>query len=347
MNSSDDAPAYRADPRLEDARFRVYALEDGAVRAQALAFCLRVGLFDHLEKEPRSFEESSADLGLSPRVLPALLAFLAAQYLLQRDHAGRFSLTKAASTFLVRTSPRYVGGRGLLFAGFYEAIGHLPEALATGKPWTPHGQRDMFSGFGAEEQRWFSEGMFANAVHGGRALLELVDFSPFRRLLDVGGNAGGYAVSILRAHPGVRATIFDLEGVREMALARARDSGLSDRLSFVAGSFFHDDLPAGHDVVLLSSILHDWGDDECRAILRRCATALEPGGSIVVTEPMLREDLAGPDHPSVSGLLMALLGGENRTPSTICRFLEEAGFTQCRASPVGPQNTVVTARKAP
>jgi predicted O-methyltransferase YrrM len=330
---------------LEEARFRIYALEDGAVRAQALAFCLRKGLFDQLESAPLTAPEIGAQFGLAPRVLPALLAFLVSQGLLFRDDGARFANTSAASTFLVRRSPRYVGGRGLLFAGFYGAIAHLPEALESGQPWTPEGQHDMFEAFSEEDQRWFAEGMFANAVHGGKALLEVVDFSPCRRLLDVGGSAGGYTIAILERHPALEATILDLPAVEPLARQRIAAAGMEGRIQFVAGSFFEDSLPRGHDAILLSSILHDWGNGECAAILRNCFRGLEPGGLLVVTEPMLREDFTGPDHPSVSGLTMAVLGGENRTPSQVARMLAEAGFEGCWQSPVGPQNSVVTARK--
>lgn len=330
---------------LEATRFRIYALQDGAVRAQTLTFCLRIGLFDRLEQGPLTFDELQLEFGLSKRVLPAVLSFLCSQRLLHRGDDGRFGNTEAASTFLVRSAERYVGGRGLLFGGFYEAIRNLPESLATGMPWTPEGQHDMFGQFGPEEQRWFAEGMFANAIHGGRALMEQVDFSPFSRLLDVGGSAGGYAISLLHANPGLSATIFDVEGLRKLAGERAAEAGLSDRIRFVAGSFFEDELPRGHDVALLSSILHDWADEDCRGILARCHRALEPGGLVIVTEPMLAEDSTGPDHPSASGLTMALLGGENRTRSRVAELLCGAGFTDPWLSPLGVQNSVVTARR--
>jgi SAM-dependent methyltransferase len=330
---------------LEQARFRIYALEDGAVRAQALSFCLRVGLFDRLESGPVSAAALRDELGIPNRVLPALLAFCCSQGLLSRNPDGLFANSASASAFLVRTSPRYVGGRGLLFQGFYEAIRHLPESLATGMPWRDRGQRDMFEGFGKRDQRWFADGMFANAVHGGRWLVSQVDFSGHSRLLDVGGNAGGYAIAILEACPDLTATIFDLEPVRPLATERVAQAGLAGRVTFVAGSFFEDALPRGHDVVLLSSILHDWADEDARVVLANCARALEPGGTIVVTEPMLREDMTGPDHPSVSGLTMAVLGGENRTQGQIGRLLEEAGFRDCWCSEVGAQNSVVTAVK--
>jgi len=330
---------------LEAARFRIYAIEDGAVRAQALAFCLRTGLFDRLEGAHLDFAELSHQAALSARVLPALLSFLCSEGLLQRDHEGRFANTEAASTFLVRTSPRYIGGRGLLFAGFHEAIAHLPEALANGRPWTASGQHDMFAGFGDDEQRWFAEGMFANAVHGARALLEVVDFRSVRRLLDVGGNAGGYALTIAAAHPSLSATIFDVEAVRPLAAERIAAAGLQSRVEFSSGSFFEDSLPRGHDALLLSSILHDWDEKNCGEILQHCRNALDPGGLIVVTEPMLREDSTGPDHPAASGLTMALLGGENRAPSRVASMLTAAGFVEPWQSAVGLQNTTVTARK--
>ena len=112
-----------------------------------------------------------------------------------------------------------------------------------------------------------------------------------------------------------------------------------------APAFFDDPLPKWHDLLLLANILHDWETAECRRILAACHDAIEPGGTIVVVEPMLAEDLSGPDHASVSGLTMALLGGENRTQSRIGELLEGAGFDEVWQSAVGEQNSVVTARK--
>ena len=326
---------------LEAARLRIYALQDGAMRAQALAFCLRSGLFERLASGPCAPE----DLGLAPRVAPALLAFLASQGLAERDEQGRFRATPATEHFLVRSSPGFSGGRSLLFQGFHEHIGRLGEALASGKPVADDGQADMFGSFDEEDQRWFAEGMLANAIAGAEHLRCEVDFASFRRLLDVGGNGGGYALALLEAHPSLKATIFDLPGVRPLAEERIGARGLGERCQFVEGSFFEDSLPKGHDVLLLANILHDWETAECRRILAACHEAIEPGGTIVVVEPMLAEDLTGPDHASVSGLTMALLGGENRTQPRIAALLAEAGFEQPWRSPLGDQNSVVTARR--
>ncbi len=330
------------DHALEAARLRIYALQDGAVRAQALTFCLRSGLFERLAGGPLA----PADLGLPGRVAPALLAFLASQGLLARDEAGRVSATPEAKAFLVRSSPHFVGGRALLFSGFHDRIGRLGETLASGEPIASSGQAELFGGLDAEAQRWFAEGMLANAAAGAAHLMSELDFRGFARLLDVGGNAGGYALPLLEANPGLRATIFDLPGVRALADERIAEGRLQERCRFVAGSFFDDPLPSGHDVALLANVLHDWETDECRQILAACARALDPGGTIIVTEPMLAEDLSGPEHAAVSGLTMALLGGENRTQPQIGGLLGEAGFERNWCSPPGAQNSIVTARKA-
>ena len=330
-----------ATDNLEAARLRIYALQDGAMRAQALAFCLRSGVFERLAQGPSTAEE----LGLAARVAPALLAFLTSQGLAERDEEGRFRATPAAEAFLVRSSPRFAGGRSLLFQGFHEQIGRLGDALGSGKPLADGGQADLFGGFGEEERRWFAEGMLANAIAGAERLRCEVDFSPFRRLLDVGGSSGGYTLALLEAHPSLEATIFDLPAMRPIAEERIADHGLGDRCRFVPGSFFDDPLPQGHDILLLANILHDWETPECRRILAACHDAIDPGGTIVVVEPMLAEDLTGPDHASVSGLTMAMLGGENRTQSRIGAMLVEAGFGGVWRSAIGEQNSVVTARR--
>ena len=330
---------------LEAERLRIYALQDGAIRAQALTFALTAGIFDYLSPGPASFERLSTDLGISPRVLPALMAFLVSNRLIDVTPDG-YTNTPATSAFLVRNSSTFVGGRSLLFAGFYDAIKHLPEALRSGEPWTPEGQHDMFAGFTAEQRQWFADGMSANAARGAFILLEHVDFGGFRSLLDVGGSTGGYAIPIARRASDIEISILDLPALRELAQARIADAGLTGRVAFRPGSFF-EPISGTYDCVLLSSILHDWDDSDCARILDRCHTVLKAGGTIVVTEPMLAEDFSGPDHPAASGLTMALLGGQNRTRSQIREMLEASGFNEVWMSDLLPQNSIVTGRRIP
>ena len=107
------------------------------------------------------------------------------------------------------------------------------------------------------------------------------DFSRLAHVVDVGGGHGALLAAVLRAHPRLTGTVFD----QDHAVAQEPPAGLESRWSAASGSFFESVPPA--DGYLLKSILHDWPDDECVAILRRCREALRPGGVVLVVEMVL------------------------------------------------------------
>ncbi len=56
----------------------------------------------------------------------------------------------------------------------------------------------------------------------------------------------------------------------------------------MGGDFFESVPPA--DLYLLKFILHDWDDESCLKILRRCREAMEPGGRIAIFELVVGDD---------------------------------------------------------
>jgi hypothetical protein len=46
-------------------------------------------------------------------------------------------------------------------------------------------------------------------------------------------------------------------------------------------------VPEGGDVYLLSRILHDWDDDRCADILRKCRSAMHSNGRLLIIERLL------------------------------------------------------------
>jgi hypothetical protein len=99
-------------------------------------------------------------------------------------------------------------------------------------------------------------------------------------VVDVGGGDGSLLIAILRAHPGLRGTVFDLAGPASRAEEAIAEAGLGDRAGAQAGSFF-DALPAGAGGYVLSGVLHDWDDEHAARILRRCA---ETSGTTLVVD---------------------------------------------------------------
>jgi hypothetical protein len=75
--------------------------------------------------------------------------------------------------------------------------------------------------------------------------------------------------------------------------------GLESRLSFHGGDFFADPLPAA-DVYVLGRVLHDWGLDQKRLLLRTY-DALPEDGSVIVYDMLIDDER----HSHTLGLLMS------------------------------------------
>ena len=72
---------------------------------------VRTGLFELLEREPRTIEQTAATTGASKRGLAVLMYALAGLELLHRDEAGLFGLAPESSAFLVSSKPEANLGR--------------------------------------------------------------------------------------------------------------------------------------------------------------------------------------------------------------------------------------------
>jgi hypothetical protein len=90
---------------------------------------------------------------------------------------------------------------------------------------------------------------------------------------------------------------------------------------------FRDPFPSGADVVLLSNILHDWDEKECRELLARCAAALPSGGRLLIHDVFLDDDLGGPLPIALySAALFSVTEGRAYSVAEYRAMLAEAGF---------------------
>src|SRR5207244_13602087 len=116
----------------------------------------------------------------------------------------------------------------------------------------------------------FWEAMHSLSTFTARALGEAVDLRPFKALLDVGGGSGAYDIELCRRYPHLRATVYDLPFVAEIAAQKINGAGVSDRIQTVGGDFFADAVfPEGQRAVWLSMILDDWSMATNRVLLRK------------------------------------------------------------------------------
>ena len=79
--------------------------------------------------------------------------------------------------------------------------------------------------------------------------------------------------TLAQAHPHLAGIGLDLPVVRQHFETYVAQRGLSERLSFHAGDFFADSLPAA-DVLIMGHVLHDWGLEKKRMLIRKAYAAL-------------------------------------------------------------------------
>lgn len=279
-----------------------------------------------------TLDEAAKQLELAERPTDMLLAACASFGLLDK-RGDRYVNSPLAAAFLVPGRPYYFGG----FVHFlnrreYGAWDRLLTALRTNRPitWDPDRQASLFDAEDPVMLGMFWEAMHSISTFTGRALSAALPFLADRRaLLDVGGGSGAIPIELCRTHPSLRATVFDLPFVCELAAGKIDASGLADRVTVTPGDFLADaGLPDGYDVILLSSILHDWDEETDRALLAKCHRALPSGGSVIVCELLLNEQRTGPPEAALMGMNMVVetLGGRNYSETEYAGWLADAGF---------------------
>jgi predicted O-methyltransferase YrrM len=164
-----------------------------------------------------------------------------------------------------------------------------------------------------------------------------------KALIDVGGASGSYTAAFLKAAPGMRGTIFDLPDVVPMARERMEEEGLTDRVTIVGGNYNHDTLPGGHDLALLSSIIHQNSHEQNVSLYTKIHEALVPGGRIIVRDFVMNADRTEPASGALFAINMLVNtdGGNSYTFEEIEGGLKKAGFERVQLIKEGDSGSLV------
>lgn len=135
------------------------------------------------------------------------------------------------------------------------------------------------------------------------AIVSAYDWGALGHVVDVGGGDGTLMIALLNEYPALRGTVVDLPATAETARKMLDAAGLSRRANAVAGDFLSA-LPRGAEGAegyVLSGVLHEWSDDDARAILCNCASAGGEDGAVFVIEPVAPGDDVSGAHGGGSG----------------------------------------------
>jgi SAM-dependent methyltransferase len=257
------------------------------VSARAIMAATELGVFTCLRERPCGWREVAERCRLEPRVTEALLgALVSGGYLKYRRE--RFELTAKSRKWLAEPNTWSLAEYIPHVRDVWEMLSGLEAFLRTGAALDIHaGQSD---GAWLRYQRAMRSLAELSATE---VAAELPLASGPRRMLDIGGAHGFYAVAMCRNHPALSATILDLSEAISYAAPILAAEGMGDRIRHQAGDALVDDLGEGvYDLILVSNLVHHFSAEQNRDLVARAARALVPGGRLVI------QDLIRPRSPN-------------------------------------------------
>ena len=315
--------------------------------SKALLSAIELGVFTELANSSLNADELTARLKLHPRSALDFYDALVALGMLEREGAW-YRNSPDSDLFLVRSKPSYIGGMlEMANERLYRFWGSLTEGLKTGQPQNEikTGGTGLFETIYGDPERLsqFLGAMTGLSMGASKAIAEKFPWRQYKTVADIGGAQGGLLVQVCGAHPHLTGVNFDLPVVGPIFKEYVAASGLSDRLRFVPGSFFEEELPTA-DVITMGHILHDWNLDEKRMLLEKAYRALPAGGALIVFEALIDDER----RQNVFGLLMSINmlietpGGFDYTGKDCSGWMREAGFQETRVVHlVGPDSMVI------
>jgi hypothetical protein len=310
----------------------------GFMAAKHLFTASAIGVFEGLAQGPATLDELAAKCAVPARTLGISADAMVSLGLVERD-GDRYRNSPTAAAFLAGSAGPDL--RPML--RFFDRISYglwtnLENAVRAGE-----GQR-QFHGFSDEQQQIFSAGVEAFSAGAAAALAVNYDFGQHRRVLDVGGGTGSFLLPILRRHPALQGTLFELPGACAVARLRLAGEPEGARVTVVEGNFFTDPLPDGHDALILANTVHVLSAAHNLELLRHMrAHAAAQARLLLVDLWMDSSHTQPPAAPLMSGEFLVMSGeGQAYGEDAADQWLAQTGWRKLERRPLaGPASVII------
>ena len=234
---------------------------------------------------------------------------------------------------------------------FWQTSASLADCVRTGKNAYQllHGMELIYSYLEkrGDLARIFDDAMTSRSSITGQAVAEAYDFGGVDRVVDVAGGRGKMLASILKAHPRLRGTLFDLPRVVETASDFLVTEGVADRCEIVSGDMFTS-VPPGGDLYLLARVIHNWDDPRAIEILHSCRSAMGPKAKLLIIDRAMPERVeASPlvQSNALADLTMMISagGGRERTAKQFEALVSATGLRLERVIPMPILDSLIEA----
>jgi SAM-dependent methyltransferase len=309
---------------MHNASQQIMRLGFGFAVSQALRVIIELGIPDLLAVSEQSVDELATATQSDADALYRVMRLLAPEGLFREVLPRHFELTEVGA---VLRSDRPGPGDfvRMINSEPYLAFEQLLHSVRTGKP-------AFDKVFGSPRFDWLSEhpeqaalfqrAMVALSLGSNEAVADAYDFTPFARVVDVGGGHGQLLSAILARNPHLSGVLFDLPS--GVAAAQQGAGGDLSRTEFVAGNFF-ESVPDG-DIYVIKKVVHDWNDERAAVIMRNCRKAMQPNGKVLLAETLVPPGDEPDRIKSIDVVMLVVTGGLERTEAQYASLFDAAGL---------------------
>jgi hypothetical protein len=266
-------PDLMKEPDVPPERFfnMIDAGMDGTRAISVMMAALELNLFEYLNTS-RTVPELAVLSGTDTTALGPVCQVLVSMDLLEQE-GERYRNTQMASTFLDSASPfsqvHYLRKNETMIRDIWR---RLPEVIRSGPVSFP-----AASFFPRISLRAMADNALCGRLQATiRPIIALPRFFRFRRMIDLGGGHGLYAIALTQCHPELHADVMDLPPVIPV-LEEYISAYHAGRVHPMPGNFFVDPIGNGYAMVFSSSNPSGKSID----LIPRIAAALQDKGVFV------------------------------------------------------------------
>ncbi|WP_440953969.1 methyltransferase family protein [Methanosarcina sp. Mfa9] len=265
----------------------------GFERSQILFTAFELGMFTKLKK-PMTSEALIREMGLNPEITARFMDSLTAMNLLCKK-GGYYQTAPELVPFLVEDEPYF---SLYLKSALRERKTwmNLKEVLVEGTLLKPEKEKFAYT---RESLEWTARDCMHRRLQKTLKLVSsLPEFKRARRLIDLGGGHGLFAIGFAQENPHLEAFVYDRPEITGLTQEYIEKYGVQERVKVLSGDYLHEDFGTGYDIVFEALSL-EGGPKEAKILYQKTAEALKPEG-LFITQLFTLDDSGTSPLPTLT-----------------------------------------------
>jgi len=301
----------------------------GYQKSRTLFTASELDIFTVIGTDSKSSDEISVLLNTEKEATRRLLDALVALNLLEKFD-NKYSNSKISLRFLVQRKPEYISIMKLGSIA-WNSWSELTYTIKNGKP----KHRKSISELKDKEIEAFIDAVHWRSSLLARDIVSQIDLSNVKKVMDLGGGVGDYAIEFVNQKPDIEADIFTYENCAPFAkefLNYVKNREVASKISIKVGDILKDDIGSGYDLIFLSFVMQNFNIWDNINLAKKVNDALNPNGKIVIQDLLIDDNRTSPEFNALYSLELLVQNGEGNTytNSDIWLILKEAWFSNIK-----------------